>query len=181
MWEPDMRLFIRVSDGNPVGNPIFEGNFVEAFPGVDIDNLPQEFAEFIRVPPPVLDRFEVYEGVTYEKVGDKFTDIHHVRPMTEAEKQAFIEQLKGQSPGPQWRWNEKQLKWVFSPTAIPQTGGPWKMDRTSGEWVSAPEPPFPSWVLNEKGNLWVAPVPYPQDGKPHVWDEATLSWVPFTR
>ena len=35
--------------------------------------------------------------------------------------------------------------------------------------------PYPSWVLDE--NLkWQAPVPYPNDGKTYVWDEATTSW-----
>ena len=24
---------------------------------------------------------------------------------------------------------------------------------------------------------WEAPVPYPDDGKTYIWDEATLSWV----
>lgn len=36
---------------------------------------------------------------------------------------------------------------------------------------------YPSWVLNEETCLWDAPVPYPAEGGPYVWDEATLSWV----
>lgn len=40
-----------------------------------------------------------------------------------------------------------------------------------------PPQPFPSWVLNETICQWEAPVPYPQDGKRYVWDEATVSWV----
>ena len=36
--------------------------------------------------------------------------------------------------------------------------------------------PFPSWVLDEESCLWNAPVPYPEDGKHHFWDEETLSW-----
>ena len=35
--------------------------------------------------------------------------------------------------------------------------------------------PFDSWNLI--GNKWVAPVPYPQDGLPHYWDEKNLIWV----
>jgi hypothetical protein len=37
--------------------------------------------------------------------------------------------------------------------------------------------PYPSWVLNESTWLWEAPVPYPSEGGPYVWDEATQSWV----
>lgn len=40
-----------------------------------------------------------------------------------------------------------------------------------------PPKPYPSWVLNETTCQWEAPVPYPQDGKRYVWDEATVSWV----
>lgn len=37
--------------------------------------------------------------------------------------------------------------------------------------------PYPSWVLNTTTCQWQAPVPYPDDGKTYIWDEATLSWV----
>ena len=37
--------------------------------------------------------------------------------------------------------------------------------------------PFPSWLLNEETCLWGAPIPYPDDGKRYIWDEATLAWV----
>jgi hypothetical protein len=40
-----------------------------------------------------------------------------------------------------------------------------------------PPTPFPSWVLNEETCLWEAPVAYPTDGKIHIWNEPTLSWV----
>jgi hypothetical protein len=40
----------------------------------------------------------------------------------------------------------------------------------------APQP-YPSWVLNTTTCQWQAPVPYPNDGKMYIWDEATLSWV----
>ena len=40
-----------------------------------------------------------------------------------------------------------------------------------------PPQPYPSWLLNTTTCQWEAPVPYPNDGKTYVWDEATLSWV----
>jgi hypothetical protein len=40
--------------------------------------------------------------------------------------------------------------------------------------------PYPSWVLDEETCKWGASVPMPSDGKPYVWDEATLSWKEFT-
>ena len=40
-----------------------------------------------------------------------------------------------------------------------------------------PPQPYPSWLLNTITCQWQAPVPYPDDGKTYIWDEATLSWV----
>lgn len=44
-----------------------------------------------------------------------------------------------------------------------------------------PPQPFPSWSLNEDTCLWDAPTPYPDDGKPYAWNEATLAWVEITQ
>ena len=59
-------------------------------------------------------------------------------------------------------------------------------DPTSGLFI--PKQPYPSWVLN--GNMWVAPVPYPEVTEitepnpeleaqqvPYIWDEKTVSWI----
>lgn len=43
--------------------------------------------------------------------------------------------------------------------------------------VFYPPKPFNSWTLDQSTWLWEAPVPYPTDGKPYSWDEATTSWV----
>ncbi len=40
-----------------------------------------------------------------------------------------------------------------------------------------PPKPFDSWVLDEATCLWVAPVPYPEDGGEYTWDEETGDWV----
>lgn len=40
-----------------------------------------------------------------------------------------------------------------------------------------PPKPYPSWVLNTETCLWDPPIPYPNDGKYYLWDEATQSWV----
>ncbi len=41
----------------------------------------------------------------------------------------------------------------------------------------APQPPLPSWILNEDTCVWEAPVAYPTDGKSYDWNEETLTWV----
>ena len=37
--------------------------------------------------------------------------------------------------------------------------------------------PYPSWVLNFDTCQWNPLTPYPDDGKPYVWDENALGWV----
>jgi hypothetical protein len=36
---------------------------------------------------------------------------------------------------------------------------------------------FPSWVRTQNGTGWEPPIPYPDDKKEYVWDEATVAWV----
>lgn len=43
-----------------------------------------------------------------------------------------------------------------------------------------PLQPFASWVLDEQTCRWMAPVPYPADGKHYLWDEETTSWKEIT-
>ena len=40
-----------------------------------------------------------------------------------------------------------------------------------------PPKPFESWVLDEDTCLWVAPIPYPEDGGDYAWDEELQEWT----
>ena len=40
-----------------------------------------------------------------------------------------------------------------------------------------PPKPYASWILNETTCKWEAPTAKPDDGKYHVWNEETTSWV----
>lgn len=90
----ELELYIQIRDGQPYQHPIFADNFQAAFPDVDTNDLPTDrFAKFIRVAQPETGRHEVYEGVTYEWVGDVVMDVHHVRPMTAEEIAALPETI----------------------------------------------------------------------------------------
>lgn len=39
-----------------------------------------------------------------------------------------------------------------------------------------PTKPYESWTLNEETCLWDSPVPYPDDGEIHSWNEQTQTW-----
>lgn len=81
-----MELFIRLVDGQPFEHPIFGDNFRQAFPDVDVDNLPPEFARFERVEQPnAATTFEV-EECSYQWVDGIVKDVWTVRPMTAEEE-----------------------------------------------------------------------------------------------
>jgi hypothetical protein len=83
-----MKLFIQIRNGQPYEHPIMETNFVEAFPYIDINNLPQDFANFERVEQPVAGQYEIISGVTYEWDNGIVKDVWHIRQMTDEEKTA---------------------------------------------------------------------------------------------
>lgn len=132
-----MELYIRIVDGQPYEHPIHAENFRLAFPEIDTNNLPPEFARFVRVEPPRLGVYEKNQTVTYQLVDGVYTDVFSCEQMT-------AEEIKA------------------------------KQDEVKASWEGSP---LVSWTFNEEICHFSAPTPYPQNGKRHVWDEPTLSWI----
>lgn len=126
-----MELYIRIKNGQPFEHPIFGDNFRQAFPDVDINNLPPTFARFTRVPKPVLGVYEVCEGCTYEWDNGVVTDVHHVRAMTEEEKAAKISAAYENLPEG-WSLDEETLQVSLPPK--PEGDG-WTFDLEQNAWV----------------------------------------------
>ena len=81
-----MELFIRIVDGQPFEHPIFGENFRQAFPDIDVDNLPSEFARFERIEKPnTCGTFEVEES-SYQWVDGIIKDVWTARSMTSEEE-----------------------------------------------------------------------------------------------
>ena len=80
-----MKLFIQIKNNMPINHPIVEKNFCEAFPHIDINNLPPEFARFVRVPEPdPIDNFKfIHDG--YALVGEVYQDVWLTVPLTPEE------------------------------------------------------------------------------------------------
>lgn len=132
-----MELYIRIKDGQPFEHPIFGDNFREAFPHIDTNNLPESFARFVRVEPPVVGVYEVYESVSYEWRDGLVTDVHHVRQMTAKEVTAKQDAVKT-------NWAENgHASWVFdeaicafkAPVAYPTDGKIYRWDESTVSWV----------------------------------------------
>jgi hypothetical protein len=80
-----MDLFIQIRNGQPFEHPIFGDNFRQAFPHIDVNNLPPEFARFERVQcPNNASTFQVDE-LTYQWVDNVVKDVWSVRDMTQEE------------------------------------------------------------------------------------------------
>jgi hypothetical protein len=127
-----MELYIRIKDGQPFEHPILGENFCQAFPDIDVNNLPPEFARFERVEPPVLGMYEVMvsKDSTYELIDGVYKDVWHKRNMTaeerESKKQAEIKNL--------------QEAWAARPQVE--------------NWSA--------WVLNEETIAYDPPIPRPE-------------------
>lgn len=134
-----MELFIRVKDGQPFEHPIFGDNFREAFPHVDVNNLPPEFARFERVEPPTWGPYDKNQRVQYERgVDGVYRDVWYCDKMTAEEVKAKQDEVKGQ-----WAAGPNYASWVFDeascsfkpPLAYPTTGKDYKWDEPTLTWV----------------------------------------------
>lgn len=88
-----MELFIQIRDGQPYQHPILGSNFRKAFPDIDVNNLPPEFARFERIQSQnEVTQFQVDE-VSYQWIDGIVKDVWTVREMTEQERQAKIQEI----------------------------------------------------------------------------------------
>lgn len=126
-----MELYIRIKDGQPFKHPILGDNFCQAFPDVDVNNLPPEFARFERIERPVLGMYEVMvsEDPTYELVDGVYKDVWHKRDMTAEEKE------------------------VIRQTAIQAAQSAWAARPQAENWSA--------WVLNEETFQYDPPISRP--------------------
>lgn len=166
-----MRFFIRIKDGQPVDHPISEDNFCHAFPQIDVNNLPEEFAEFVRVEPPVLGPYEKSQSVSYQKVGSVWTDVFVSEQMTQEEKLAKQNLVKE-------IWSQAKFDSCQYLGFSESHNSTFRCHLScSGDHSG---PPINSWVFDEETCSFVPPVPYPKDNKTYRWDESIISWVEVT-
>lgn len=137
-----MELFIQIRDGRPYEHPILGENFREAFPHIDCENLPSEFAHFERVPQPQVSTYQIIEGVTYEWVDGIVKDVWHVREMTTEEKLAKQNDVKQEWAAlgfTSWVFDEAICNFL-PPTPYPDDGKPYRWDESSLSWVESASP-----------------------------------------
>ena len=133
-----MNLYIQLHNGEPVNHPIMEDNLRQAFPEMDLNNLPETFARFERVVPTMLGIYEVGEGSTYEWADGVVKDVHHVRAMTLEEKTAKQDVTKAE-----WQQSNGFASWTFNeelcrfdpPVPYPSDGKVYVWNEPATSWV----------------------------------------------
>jgi hypothetical protein len=139
-----MRCFIRIKNGQPFEHPVVESNFRMAFPEIDVDNLPEDWAPFNRMEQP----FDLLKGLfqkpvcTYTLSSDGITwqDTWNAEDISDDEKNKIILHYQNNPPGPNQTFDPATLGW--SPTPIKPADEKtylWKID--IGEWVVVPDKP----------------------------------------
>lgn len=132
-----MELFILIQDGKPIDHPIMGDNFRQAYPDVDLNNLPDWCARFERIEAPVCGIYEIYEGVTYEWDENIVKDVHHVRQMTvdeKTEKQNKAKEVFQKIAGwPSWVFNEETC-WFDPPIPCPVDENRYFWDEPTLSW-----------------------------------------------
>jgi hypothetical protein len=132
-----MELFIRIKDGQPFEHPIFGDNFRQAFPDVDTNNLPAEFARFVRVAAPALGVYEKNQTVSYQLVDGVYTDVFTCEQMTAQEiaaKQQAVKDLWAIKGFASWVFNEATCAFE-APTPMPTDGKMYGWDEPTASWV----------------------------------------------
>lgn len=88
-----MELYIRIVDGQPFEHPIIGANFRQAFPHIDVNNLPAEFVKFERVECPYLATTFQVDEAAYQWDNGIVKDVWFVREMTDEERAAKMQEL----------------------------------------------------------------------------------------
>ena len=133
-----MNLYIQIENGQPINHPIMEDNLRQAFPEMDLNNLPETFARFERVPSPGVGIYEVSEGTTYEWVDGIVKDVHHIRAMTLEERTAKQDAAKDE-----WQQQGGFASWIFNeemcyfepPIPYPADGKIYVWAESTTSWV----------------------------------------------
>jgi hypothetical protein len=171
-----MNLYIRIKDGQPFEHPIFEDNFCQAFPDIDVNNLPPEFAKFERVECPEIGLYQVleFQESTYQLVDGVYKDVWLVRDMTAEEKETK-KQISIKSAQDFWKSREQAENWSA-----------WVLNEETLKY----QPPIPRPEIDQikldagiktfwcgADNNWKDTPTLPTDGKEYKFDFIAWEWV----
>lgn len=137
-----MKLYIRIKDNQPYKNPITKKNMKEAFPEVDLDNLPEGWAKFEKVPRPLLTSPYQTASSEYGWDGDIVKDIWTIKEISQEEKIRMQEEVKQN-----WKNSLNFEGWTFDeticgfvpPVPQPDDGYPYTWSIKTNNWIRVDE------------------------------------------
>ena len=158
-----MELYIQIRNGQPFEHPIFGDNFRQAFPDIDVNNFPPEFAKFERVERPILGVYQVMiqDEPTYELADGIYKDVWHIRDMTAEEKTAKQQIAKDD--------------WAAFPNK--NNFAAWTFDEATLTYVPPTPRPEGNVAWDGTTNTWKERATRPDDGKLYKWDIPSWSWI----
>lgn len=162
-----MKLYIQTQGGQPINNPAFEDNLMQAF-----GSIPKTWEPFIRVERPTWDVYQVLESATpvYAKVDGVWSDVWSVRDMTAEEKEA----------------KQQATRDAFSSREYAENWSAWVLDEVICEMVPPIPRPEPDQAKLSAGihtywcgadNNWKDTPVYPTDGTLYKFDFFAWQWV----
>lgn len=167
-----MKLYIKLLNNKPVDHPITRENMETAYPEVDLEKLPYDWAEFERVAPPQIGVYEVSE-VFYEWDGNVVKDTWYVHEMGPEEKFQKQERVKRNyildNGFSNWIFDEERCCHV-TPIPMPTDGKPYKWIQEAEAWV---EIKLPESLFTDRPPY---PVTDPADTRNFLWNELTNNW-----
>lgn len=132
-----MELFIQIKNGEPFEHPIIGGNFREAFPDIDVNNLPDGFMRFEKQDLNV-GVYEIFEELPYFIDGGVCKN-GVKRLMTPEEKQVKINALHdwwALVGFPSWIFDEAKAEFV-PPVPRPDMSRKYTWNEDIKNWVEA--------------------------------------------
>lgn len=132
-----MNTYIQIENGKPVGFLILEENLLQAFPNVDLNNLPENIKKAEKTPTPEVGVYEIYEGVEVQLVDGVYKEVHKVRGMTSDEirqkQEKYKEQWLANNPFNSWTFNEEFCLFT-PPVPLPDRINPYKWNEQTLSW-----------------------------------------------
>ena len=136
-----MNLCIEVSEGKPINHPIQQSNLEMIYPGIDFENLPEQYCKFVRVEKPFPKWDEVIEGPEYKIIDGVCYDVWTINKISDEKRQQMLDDLVTSCPYPSWTIDYENHN-IIPPVPMP-TEGSWTWDEATLSWVEYVEPTEP--------------------------------------
>jgi hypothetical protein len=133
-----MKLYIELKNGQPINHPMLQSNMEMIYPVMNLQNLPENFCEFVRVDAPVPKWDEVVEGPEYKIIDGICYDVWTVNKISDEKRQQMLDELAASNPYPSWTVDTVNYN-LIPPTPYPEEGA-WVWNEETVSWVEYIEP-----------------------------------------